>query len=760
MSKNGQNIYRFNLKVIRQESAIVKSLGLEGYLRTRGGYRTQPGSELRTVAEMRRNGLWKYARNIVPREENLERFVTRGWAPPWIHEMEDGELEDLSVSDEVEASMSKLSGDKRTAFLKQLADEVDKGYSLIVTLDAAKSLGNLAFSPYLIREQIKEDGETKFRPLRDMSRAWSVWRGKKVSVNDLVDMNSLRKRTPVNCALALPGILLAIVWMSQQHPGEPLSLRKVDVGACFFRFHTLLRHVPMFSSLLTSSKEDSLVLLCLRLVQGGRASPSHAPILTEAACALYSDTREWDEEEVESVPHPDWVLQEDDGRPQEGFPFPLNWGKEGSARDHDAKAYVDDMLEAHLAKEYRSSGLGLLSCLFKAYRPCEEGEDSAFRPSPAAEKKRDDFVSRPVCTFLGLVVDARALTITVSRLRAHAVIDLLDKVFGDGRTWVNVDELASITGKLTHISQCRTGGRAEMSAIWRMLSCCPVEKRGASYFIQPLPSMIERVSEWKEFLATPTPMPLCYVPCIAEALVATHTGYTDASKLGMGGFFREGRVLYLWRVKFPDVIGESMMRERGDGGTITINELELLGIACQLRLLYRVLCENDRAGKGLVLHTFSDNVTAVADVNKLGVRSPAGLNIIRNVYQHAVKGEYVPTSCFVRGVENSVADTCSRKTGEELLDSELRDTATALLTGPGRTEKIDPASWDEVVVMQVPLDIEEEMLRLALEAARTAPWPTPDPSDCYYGHINNETGIVHRGRLVHRRGKGVDLRED
>lgn len=761
ISKNRNNMYRFDLTVIREESATLKKLGLEGYLRTRGGYRTQPGSELRSVAEMKRNGIWKHLKIIAPREENMESFITLGWAPPWLHELENGELDSLLMCNDITASMSKLSGEKRHAFLKQVADELDKGYALVVTLDAAKSLGNFALSPYLIMEQIKEDGEKKYRPLRNMSKPCLKWKGQTVSVNDMIDMGLLKKRTPVNCALALPGILLAIVWMAQHHPGERLSLRKVDVGACFFRFHTRLSHVPMFSSLLTSSKEDPLVLLCLRLVQGGRASPSHAPLLSEAASALYSDTGEWEEEELESAPHSDWVLQEDDGRPQEDFPFTLSRGKEGSACDHDAKVYVDDFLEAHLTRDYHTTGRGLMSCLYKAFRPCKRGEDSAFRPSPAAEKKKDDFVSRPMCTFLGLVVDARALTITVSSRRAHAIIALLDKNFGNGNKWVDVDELASITGKLTHVSQCRTGGRAEMSAIWRMLSCCPVEKRGGSYFIQPLPSMIERVFEWKEFLNDPVPMPLWYVPSIAEALSATHFGYTDASKFGMGGFFREGRTLYIWRVKFPDLIGDSMMRRQGDDGTITINELELLGIACQLRLLYRVLCGNGRARTGLVLHTFCDNnVTAIGNINKLGVKSAAGLNIIRNVYQHAETGCYVPTSCHVRGVENKVADMCSRKTDEELQDSELRDKAVALLTGAGRTERIDPSSWDEVVVMQVPHDLEREMLTLALEATQTTPWPDPDPSDCYYGYIQKETGIVHHGHLVYRRGREVDHRED
>ena len=648
--------------------------------------------------------------------------------------------------------------------MKQAADETSKGYSIVVTLAAARSLKNFALSPIMIKRQVEEDGTVKQRPLRDVSRPWSSWEGDEVSVNELIDMKDLRHRAKVRCAEALPGVLLALLEMVSTHPGEPISLAKADVGSCFFRFHTRLDQVPLFASLLTKD----FVLLPLRQVQGSRSSPSFCPILTEAVCSMFSESDLSAREAAEACPHREWVREEIDERPQRGFPFRLK-NREGRATaGHHAEAYVDDALLAYLAKDYEAASTCFLRCLYKAYRPCTADEDADFRPSPAAENKRDDFVARGVATFLGLVVDARELTVTISQSRADSIAKLLEEVFGEEGHWVEAWRLPEVTGRLTHASSCRIGGRAEMSAIWRILSCCPVRSgsRG-KYYLQLLPEMRKRVEEWKAFLASPVPMPLCYVPQIMDQLVPSHIGYTDASGLGMGGFFVANRVVHVWRLAFPTGTAGAIMRKKGDGGKITINELELLGIVCQCSLLEHVLRVGGGATEGSVFNTFCDNQTAVIATNKLGFRSSAGLGIIRGLYEGAARGGYVPTAVHVAGVLNVLADYCSRKGAEmgdeELSDADLKAAAEEILSIPGRNSRVDRGSWDSVAILEVPPDIAARMNLLAEEAVQVNPWPKPPKSTLYYGHIDSRAGIVKDERMVSAdkyKWEDHDLRED
>jgi hypothetical protein len=608
VGKDDKGRLRFRGNCIRKESVIVEKLGLEGYAKTRLGYRSKPGSELRTPEEMKESGLWDHAQRRVPNETQLERHLREGWGPRWKHEREDGSLGVLTALKYEPAIHGAQDRAVTEALMKQVADETSKGYSIVVTLAAAQQLKNFALSPIMIRKQVKEDGTVKYRPLRDVSRSWSSWEGREVSVNDLIDMDDLRHRAKVRCAEALPGILLALLEMVCSHPGEPISLAKADVGSCFFRFHTRLDQVPLFASPLTKD----YVLLPLRQVQGSRSSPSFCPILTEALCSMFSDSDLSACETTEACPHQEWVREEIDERPQRGFPFGLKKRKGRATAGHHAEAYVDDALLAYLSKDYEAASTSFLRCLYKAYRPCTAGEDADFRPSPAAENKRDDFVARGAATFLGLVVDARELTVTVSQARADSIVKLLEEVFGEEGHWVEAGRLAQVTGRLTHASMCRVGGRAEMSAIWRILSCCPVKRTSrGKYHLQLLPEMRKRVEEWKAFLASPVPMPLCYVPQIMDRLVPTHIGYTDASGFGMGGFFVANRVVHVWRLAFPTGTTGAIIRKKGDGGNITINELELLGVVCQCSLLEHVLTFPLCAAKWLLTKQTLVSITSI-----------------------------------------------------------------------------------------------------------------------------------------------------
>ena len=65
IGQDGKGRLRFRGNCIRRESAIVEEFGLEGYVKTRLGYRSKPGSELRTPEEMKESGLWDHAQRRV-----------------------------------------------------------------------------------------------------------------------------------------------------------------------------------------------------------------------------------------------------------------------------------------------------------------------------------------------------------------------------------------------------------------------------------------------------------------------------------------------------------------------------------------------------------------------------------------------------------------------------------------------------------------------------------------------------------------------
>ncbi|GMI20050.1 hypothetical protein TrCOL_g12363, partial [Triparma columacea] len=247
-----------------------------------------------------------------------------------------------------------------------------------------------------------------------------------------------------------------------------------------------------------------------------------------------------------------------------------------------------------------------------------------------------------------------------------------------------------------------------------------------------------------------------YIPYVASELTVTDTGCTDASGLGMGGHFAIGDTTYIWRLPFEQLVADSMIRSRGDGGSITINELELLAILAQNMLLHLQWSARGLDSVGRVALTYSDNTAAVAATGKFRLRSRAGLKMVKALSQHAADNGYVARAMHIAGVKNVAADFLSRnltRTGDVEInpeadpvpDDQLPAVVAELLN---QRAGATPITASQVVLVDMPQHVHDEIMSLLQEALESTPWTrrTEHQSAFHYGHHGGRVGIVGRFR--------------
>ncbi|GMI46218.1 hypothetical protein TrCOL_g1468 [Triparma columacea] len=676
---------------------------------------------------MKINGLWdaieRWAPTAVP---YLASAIPGGFSVPFRHHPQGRSPLPIDVRwNEVQDSWSAARGkEAKNHLLAELKTELDRTYSLLLPRDAVMAVVEpLALSTFHVLVKTLADGRDKRRPIRDASQELITVAGVDTSVNGLVDRHELAAIARVRCAEALPRLILSLLNMAKGEPGLPLGVAKVDIDGCFFRFHGDPHQCGMFASLV----HPDYVLICLRLIQGGVHSPSFAPLLTESCCELYRTLALDGPEARAPVPHEDWIGSVDDGAPQGMFPFTFT--NPPTPTTHTAETYVDDVLLGAYMDRYVEASKLILHCLFCAYREPEPNQDLDTWPSPVSAKKKEDFKFGGRATMLGIVVNARNLTVEIEAERAREVRELLLTTFPGVGNWVDVRGLPRLTGKLQHISATRLGGAAHMTAIWKLYTCCQVRLNHGRYEVLIIDLIYQEILDWINFLSQPPPMPMAYLPYVACELEVTDTGYTDASGLGMGGHFELGDTTYVWRFPFGPEVTNSLIRQRGDGGSITINELELLAIVTQTRLLQLQwsLCEIPSLGR--VALTYSDNTAAVAATGKFRLRSRAGLNMVKAMAQHAADHGYVARALHVPGVENGAADFLSRNllVGDGDSNPQLDVTPDAHLPTvvadllnqrPGSL----PVTADQVILITWPDQVHAAVASLLQEALDSTPW--------------------------------------
>ncbi|GMI30913.1 hypothetical protein TrCOL_g7263 [Triparma columacea] len=737
------------MAVIEQFGEEVLELGLEGALRKSRVAAYRPGSGFRSREEWEASGFATEARRRFPNFPDLIDQVVGGFKVPWTREP--GE----SMWDLARPSTSRVDGEQKEFLFGEAETEVAGGWSVIVPLNVAKQM-KVRLMNYSVLRKVEYGGGFKNRPLRNASAEllWDEQSKSRMSCNDYIDRSILDEIAPVRCAEAAPNLVNACLALGKKHPGRRLGLSKIDMKSCFFQYHIDLKQAHYFGSLLT----NKAVLICLRLIQGGVASPAFGPTVTEIVVELFNRMRVEDAPTEEELEMKEWTGIIEDDREQEIFPF--DFVPKMAINTHYASGYVDDINMVLLEDLAHETGRAILGCAESAFRPRHKLEDEDHRPAPWSVKKKVDFKARGLHVITGIEVDVRKFTLSITQERADRIREWMGTVFPSREAEVDIDDLLSILGKLQHVSQVRLGGRCEMSCMWKVLTCCPVrevrsiERKGSRRkFVLTLKSeMYAQVQDWLEFLHRPVPMCMSAHPDVAERLRPTIVGCTDASTKGMGGWYKLDGLIFIWQVMFPPEVSRAVSRQKNDGGTLDINLLEHLGIYVQNSLIRDQLKGQGRNMSGVVIMTHCDNQAAVARTNRIQVGSRAGLHLVRTLYKDMDSEGYSARAKYLEGDLNIVADEASRHEWhpESSQEKRLADYVQLLESHNKRSTiirsedgGIDP---EKVIFRQVSPGIQEAVDEVLAKAMVTERWEKVDKNASKFllTFRNNKPALVNQ----------------
>jgi hypothetical protein len=137
-------------------------------------------------------------------------------------------------------------------------------------------------------------------------------------------------------------------------------------------------------------------------------------------------------------------------------------------------------------------------------------------------------------------------------------------------------------------------------------------------------------------------------------------GATDASKIGMGGFYvtmtAAGPQHYLWRAPFPNIVSNNLLSTNNPNGAYTNSDFELAAL-----VLGSAVIAHHQPNAHQHICLASNNTPAVSWISKGSVTStgpPAFLLHLLANNRHSNKFQLTVT--FTLGDTNTIADCCSR----------------------------------------------------------------------------------------------------
>ena len=235
-----------------------------------------------------------------------------------------------------------------------------------------------------------------------------------------------------------------------------------------------------------------------------------------------------------------------------------------------------------------------------------------------------------VMTFLGVQFDTKSLTLTITPDRLIEIQSLLAQ--WAQKTKSTRHELQSLLGKLQFVAACVRPGRVFIS---RLLNFLRTTAESGSFVIPP--DALADIAWWQRFL--PLYNGVSMMPW-EEWSQPDGVVSTDACLSGCGGWV-EGEYFH---ALFPLHI---LLQN------LHINALELLAVVVALKLW----CVR-WAGKRLLI--YCDNMTSVQVINSGATRDVFLQSCLREICFLAAVHEFELQARHLSGVENRVADLCSR----------------------------------------------------------------------------------------------------
>jgi len=273
------------------------------------------------------------------------------------------------------------------------------------------------------------------------------------------------------------------------------------------------------------------------------------------------------------------------------------------------EAYLDDFMSVSLASTAIASFLTFLDTFWAIFCPTLLA-NSAFAKPALNAKKMVHFRAEAEC--IGVRVNVRKLTATITPSRATDILTVLSLLFPPGVEHCKTAALPSLFGKLFNVSLIRFEGRVEMARLFACMTLNAVDAFGNMRLEQ---EELEIITRWCEWLKSPS------VTRMSDLVERKPTvfGATDASGQrgngGLGGFWGLLGHLYCWRHKLSDAVTNALTRGQIDCRAC-MGEVELGGTAAGLRMFPAAAKAAGVQVNGQVALLYSDNSSAKVWCNK------------------------------------------------------------------------------------------------------------------------------------------------
>jgi hypothetical protein len=252
---------------------------------------------------------------------------------------------------------------------------------------------------------------------------------------------------------------------------------------------------------------------------------------------------------------------------------------------------------------------------------------------------------------LGWDFDGEQYTIQLPPSKCDKIIKEINKLVKLKRASLN--KFQKIGGKLQHASFGIPNGRALFSPIQQAMAHNPD-------FINITQDLKNIFSDWKYIISFLKRHPSSVLQLVTN--YPDYLGYSDACRLGAGSTWSSGLkhiTPFLWQVEWPQDIQDSLVSDFNKNGTLTINDLELAGIALNWLALE---CQSNIPLAFHHIGMFCDNMSAVIWTQKLRTSSsPVAGRLLRLIGMciHARQSSGL-TPVHIAGDDNQMSDVISR----------------------------------------------------------------------------------------------------
>jgi len=515
--------------------------------------------------------------------------------------------------------------------LADMFDYVQMGYWTVLPYNAVRHLPSLRLAPAGVVPQ----RERRPRPIMD----YSFYRTNQ-------DGHSHAPKHAMQFGKALSRILQQLVYCDPSH--GPPRLAKIDLADGYYRVPISAQAALNLAVVIPSDipgNSSHLIAIPLSLPMGWADSPPYFCAVTETIADM-ANTPAY----AASHTATHKTLHTTQVSPQ---PLPSETAYHPTAtvlghRGQRPLQYTDVYLDDFMVLTQTPNSLRAMNCLLHAIDDVfHDPKHSNRRPIVSTSKlAKGDAAFSTQKRILGWDIDTHMMTLSLPPHRLETLIDHISSFLPKKRTSRRLWQ--RLLGTLHSTTPALYGAEHLFSLLQHVLTDQLRPRLRLSAIIK------ESLEDWLQLATTAVahPVPLhTLVPRKPTILAAT-----DASGIGMGGFWLSPTQRCLWRAPFTATVRRELITATNVSGTLTNSDLELAAL-----LTGAVHCAQNLPARYEHILLASDNTPAVAWANRgstTTTKAPAYL-LPLFAQQRSAK-PFTLTACFSPGDSNQLADACSR----------------------------------------------------------------------------------------------------